>query len=183
MFSSLSSSHSVGLALFPSFLLILPPFPPQLFRSVYTFVCVCLLLVSVSGLCLSVSNSLCVHLFIALCCVCLCLSLALSLYLCVSVCLWLSLAPCLSLHLSLSVCVCLSVCPSLSPLLFGCLSYSAWRECCVCGPCPQMNVSTSTNINFINLGRLLGTEVNCLTLTCFYGIHLGDKINFLISYF
>ena len=30
---------------------------------------------------------------------------------------------------------------------------------------------------------LLGTEVNCLTLTCFYGIHLGDKINFLISYF
>ena len=155
MFSSLSSSHSVGLALFPSFLLILPPFPPQLFRSVYTFVCVCLLLVSVSGLCLSVSNSLCVHLFIALCCVCLSVSISCSVSLSVCVCLSVAISCSVFVSPSLTVCVCVSVCLSLSlsPLLFGCLSYSAWRECCVCGPCPQMNVSTSTNINFINLGR------------------------------
>lgn len=31
--------------------------------------------------------------------------------------------------------------------------------------------------------RFIRAEVNCLSLTCFYRIHLGDKINFLISYF
>ena len=144
---------SVLLSFLPVSLSSPHPRPRYFAQCILLSVCVCCLSLPLASISLCLTHSVFISPSLSAVYVCLCLSLALfvspSVCVSLSVCVCLLLRVCLSISHCLCVSVCLSICPYLSPLLFGYLSYSAWRECYFYGPCPQMNVSTSTNINFI----------------------------------